>query len=229
MPEKQVSATLLLVCKKPLLNQGKQRLAATLGAESAVLLARALLNCALEDLADWPGPVVISPSTAKDTAWAQALLPQRPDLLVQPQPSGNLGERINQVDQVLRKQGHQRIIIIGSDAPMLTAEHYAEAAQALTEYPVVFSAADDGGVILMGARQPWPELGPLPWSTERLGQALCQTCADHGLKAGFIRPGYDIDLQDDLLKLAVDLASDPRPARQALLKQIAQVLPKSFL
>jgi glycosyltransferase A (GT-A) superfamily protein (DUF2064 family) len=49
MPEHDPPPTLVLLCKRPAPGHGKQRLAASLGAERACAVAWALLDCALEE------------------------------------------------------------------------------------------------------------------------------------------------------------------------------------
>ena len=213
--------TLLVFCKQPRLNQGKQRIAATLGAEPTLEIAQALLACALEDAKHWQGPVVLSPSCEADTQWASRLLP---NIEVIAQPEGNLGERIMAVDAELRRRGHERILIIGTDAPVLNHDHYQSAIAALCNHDVVLSAASDGGVTLMASQQPWPDITDLPWSTELLNEALLGRCQQHGLDAGYITPSYDIDHEQDLLKLLIDLEHDHRPARQALCALVARIV-----
>ena len=56
MPESNLKpslSVLVIFCKWPRLNQGKQRLAKTIGAELALEVAKLLLDCAMEDAADW--------------------------------------------------------------------------------------------------------------------------------------------------------------------------------
>ncbi len=206
---------LAIVCKRPKLHQGKQRLAATLGAEHALQLAQAFLNCALEDAGSWPGQVVLSPASAEDSEWARALLPEAE---ICPQPDGNLGERLIRVDRQLRERGYQRILFIGTDAPMLEARHYQAAVQAFERADVVLSAASDGGVTMMGSSCGWPDIGALPWSTDTLGESLKACCEAAGQRVEYILPGYDIDLEEDLRRLADDLQQDSRAARQQLLE-----------
>ncbi|WP_299181298.1 DUF2064 domain-containing protein [uncultured Neptuniibacter sp.] len=209
--------TLLIFCKKPRLHQGKQRIAATLGPEVALDIARALLNCAIEDAGHWQGPVVLSPSSEQDRDWAERLLP---GVTVVVQPEGNLGERIVAVDNHLRDSGHQRILIIGSDAPILDHSYLREAAKGLVTSDVVLSAAEDGGITLMASSSGWPDISDLPWSTDRLGEELDQACRAQHRSVSYIRPSYDIDLEADLIKLVKDLHDDERPSRQALLRLV---------
>lgn len=209
--------TLVVFCKRPKLNQGKQRIAATVGAEKTLLLAQAFLGCALEDARQWLGPVVLSPSCEDDLQWAQGL---DIDAQVFPQQQGNLGERLMQVDRDLREQGHRHILFIGTDAPALSAPHYQSAGHAFNRAEVVLSAANDGGVTMMGSTGGWPNIADLPWSTEQLGNALRQRCQHYQLQVEYILPSYDIDVEADLRRLADDLHNDQRPARQLLLEQL---------
>lgn len=207
-------ATLLVFCRRPGPGVGKQRLAPLLGAARTLELARLLLAAALEDAAAWPGAVVLAPAAAADTGWAAGLL-ARPVQVI-PQPDGNLGERLMAVDRAARAAGHQRLLFIGSDAPVLDLTYLETAGQALSHRPVVLGPAADGGVTLMGNAAPWPELADLPWSSGQLATALATRCEATGLPVSWLAPRYDVDLGDDLAGLARDLADDPRPVRQTL-------------
>ncbi|PIE20625.1 MAG: hypothetical protein CSA61_01550 [Neptuniibacter caesariensis] len=215
--------TLLVFCKRPKIRQGKQRIAATLGAAKALQVAEALLDCALEDAAAWPGPVVIAPASQEDETWARALLPGC-DYAVVAQPEGNLGTRINALDKILRSRGHDYIVIIGTDAPVLGYPLYSQARRLLADNEIVLSSADDGGVTLMTSSVPWPDISALPWSTEKLGQALHDACTEAGLTVAYTQPSYDVDLATDLSKLARDLREDPRSARRKLHALLCEML-----
>tara|TARA_Y100000782_G_scaffold80211_1_gene86587 strand:- start:5829 stop:6503 length:675 start_codon:yes stop_codon:yes gene_type:complete len=212
---------LLVFCKQPRLNQGKQRIAATLGAEKTLDIASALLNCALEDASNWEGTVVLSPAAEDEKYWAEGLLPEA---RVYVQPQGKLGRRIMDVDQKIRDQGRQKVIIIGTDAPILNRDMYQQALDALDHSDVVFSSASDGGVTLMGSNLPWPDIEGLSWSTEHLGAELNQACLLADRTISYIPPSYDIDHEVDLDKLLTDLEFDPRPSRKELKRVIGNVL-----
>lgn len=216
------SSVLVIFCKRPKVGVGKQRVATELGAHAALALSELLLNAALADAAEWAGPVVIAPAGAADADWAAQLLP---DALVVAQQGRNLGERINHVDGVLRQMGAEHVLIMGTDAPGLNARALAEAARALGKTDTVFVPAQDGGVTLLGARRPWPELSALPWETGRLSAALSDGCDAAGLSATWLTPSEtvgtkidrDVDHYADLLALTSYLKCDPRPTRKALL------------
>lgn len=219
MPEPM--PTLVIFCKRPGLFQGKQRLAKTIGAAQALLFAQAFLDCALEDARSWPGLVVLSPASVDDLDWASSLL-EGTDVMAQ--PDGGLGDRLWIIDQQLRDQGHEQIIFMGTDAPVLIPAHFEQARRALDDHDIILSPALDGGVTLMGARRGWPQMADLPWSTDRLGHALEQLCHAEGYPVKNIMPSYDIDVAEELPRLRRDLSADPRPARRALYGQLGEFL-----
>lgn len=204
---------LVLLCKRPALGFSKQRLAEQLGTENAFRIAQLLLDCALEDLDDWPGPKVLAPDHALHQAWGQALCTRT---LCLPQPDGNLGERLNNLDNRLRLLGYRSLIFIGSDCPSLRNFDYRRVTELLECHDTVLITAQDGGVVLMASNRPWPDLSTLPWSTERLGDALIDCCraTEHSVKlAGEL---FDIDYQEDLQRLSGVLVTESRPARLRL-------------
>jgi rSAM/selenodomain-associated transferase 1 len=216
-------AVLVVLCRRPRPGVGKQRLAAAVGRDAALAIASALLDCTLEDLAGWPGPIVLSPSEAQDADWARSLLGARAQVLAQ--PAGNLGERLEAVDRELRRRGHARLLYIGTDAPALPAGLFAAAAAALDDVDVVLAPARDGGVTLMGARRAWPPLAALPWSTAALGAALEAACRARGDSLGRLATSNDVDEAADLDWVCAALAADPRAARRELcrLARLARV------
>lgn len=217
--------SLVIFCKRPKLNQGKQRLVEDSNAESALIIARALLDCALEDARNWQGAVVLACSNSDDMEWAKSLNLNAPVISQLPlKQSGNLGDRLNFIDTELRKQGHQQLVFIGTDAPILNEKHYQEIELALKDNDIALSHADDGGVVIMANKAPWPNLTDLPWSTEKLSLGLSQLCREKKLSVAYTLSGYDIDYMADIKKLLIDLQTDLRPARQALLETLEKTI-----
>ena len=218
--------TLVLVCKRPTLGFGKQRLAAKLGMEVTHRVAEALLACALEDACNWPGPIVIAPASPHDHDWAVALSsPMHSSVMVLPQVSGNLGQRLNVLDSALRDEGIEQLVFIGSDSPGLTQTDYAAVRNALQCDDTVLKPALDGGVVLMASNCPWPELTDLPWSSSLLGEALAKNCRDSGHSVATLSEGFDVDEPEDLMKLISMLGDEQRPARKALYTLISDLIP----
>ncbi len=210
-------ATLVIFCKRPKLSYGKQRLALGSDAQTALTIANDLLACAIEDGQHWQGPVVIACADSGDISWANSLN-IKADVMAQlpKEKKGNLGDRLNYVDAVLRSLGHEQLIFIGTDAPILNNLHYQSIIEGLALSDIALSQAEDGGVVIMANKCPWPRLTDLPWSTKTLSDALASLCKQKKLTVTYSLPGYDIDYIEDIKRLSLDLTTDPRPARQSL-------------
>lgn len=212
MSDEAISSTcLVLMLKAP--DRSKRRLAAEIGA-SAVGAASRLSACAFEDLRAWRGPRCFAPAESADEDWLAGMT--LPDAVLIPQRGGNLGERIAYVNRKLLEHGMTRQLFIGVDCPILDQSYLERAAAALARHDAVFGPAADGGVVLMGARRPWPELSTLPWSTSVLHAALRERCEAAGWSIEALEPLADVDRVADLAALGPSLRDDPRPARREL-------------
>ncbi len=216
------ATTLVLVCKRPRPGYGKQRLARELGRELTCRLAALMLDCALEDLADWPGPTVIAPADPGDEAWAREA---SPPATVHVQREGNLGERLEALDDTIAQGDPAPRLYIGMDAPGLAGATLRHAAACLADAPVVLIPARDGGVVAMGTARGWPPLAGLPWSRDTLCNALATACEARGHSVTRLGEGADVDTVDALQSLAGTLPDDPRPARRRLLAWLRANLP----
>lgn len=214
-------ATLVIVAKRPKLGQGKQRLATTLGQQSAFEIAQQLFACTLEDGLSWPGPKVLAISDQADLSWAKDQVPN--DWMVLHQTTGNLGERLNMLDTQLRANGHPHHIYIGTDCPLIHTAYLAEVSTHLQHNNFVIGDAEDGGVVVMANAKPWPDLASLAWSTSQLGSQLAGAVTQNNASLSTVPMLYDIDTQADLVKLSVDLAHDTRDSRIKLLQLLTQI------
>ncbi len=85
------------------------------------------------------------------------------------------------------------MVFIGSDSPGLDSADYAATREALQHADIVLIPARDGGVVLMANRYAWPDLSPLPWSSDQLGAALINACRNARQTVKTLRPGTDVD------------------------------------
>ncbi len=217
------TTALVMMFKRPLPGQGKQRLATDLGRDAACSLAGCLFDISSALLVQWPGVAVASPASTEDQAWAQEVLPPSVQLLAQ--QSGNLGQRINQLDQQLRAQGLEQLLFIGSDAPELSQALLAQVGRALAACDIALVPSSDGGVSLMAARVPWPTLQDLPWSTPQLGGALSALCEQQGLSVCQVGHCDDLDTLADLhLLLSRWQQTTLTTEQQALFSTAGQIL-----
>jgi hypothetical protein len=214
------SVCLVLFFKAPAAS--KRRLAAQLGDASSDAAAH-LLACALEDLRAWPGDRVLAAAEKRDAQWLESKLGDELNVVVQ--CGGSLGERINHVDEALRRNGMQRALYIGSDCPQMDGRYLHGAAAALERDDAVLGPAGDGGVVVMGSRRPWPALGTLPWSSDCLAEALGALLVRQCWSVATLAQRHDVDTLDDLRRAADALSGDPRSARQALRRWVLERAP----
>ena len=208
---------LVVFLKAPV--RSKRRLAKEIG-DLATTAATHLWACVQEDLEDWPGPVYYAPAEVEDADWLSGQLGTSHTAVLQ--NGCNLGERINHVDEILRKRGEQKLLFLGTDCPAMERDYLSRADKLLRNHDVVLGPATDGGVVLMGARQSWPPLTDLPWSTSELHEALSSACTRHGLTVATLEARADVDTVAGLLAARNDLAADQRPARRALNRWLAE-------
>lgn len=223
MPAEPAAATACVVLMFKAPQRSKQRLAAEIGTLASDAAGH-LLDCALEDLASWPGPICFAPASDADRACVDRRIDARAEMIVQ--QGDNLGARINHVNRALLRRGLQRQIFIGIDCPRLDADYLERAAAALRDHDVVLGPASDGGVVLMASRCAWPDLRPLPWGGAHLMSALEQRCIAGGHRLCRLEALSDIDSLSDLRAARAWLGGDARPARRRLSGWLADNLPR---
>lgn len=216
-PTPSASTTcVVLMFKAPA--RSKRRLARALGSAAAAAAER-LFDCAAEDMRDWTGPVCFAPAEDDDRDWLRQRFGADPALTVI-QGNGNLGERINNVNRALWRQGFERQILIGIDCPALTIAELDRVAQLLDDHDAALAPAVDGGAVLIASRKLWPPLRDLPWSEPGLLDALVDLGRSERWRVSLAGTLADVDTAEDLRAAAVTLANDRRPARRALLEWI---------
>jgi rSAM/selenodomain-associated transferase 1 len=116
-------------------------------------------------------------------------------------------------------EAHQRhIIAFNSDSPHLPRSVLEDAFETLAAHDVVVGPTHDGGYYLVGAKASHPTLfaDDGMGTTSALERLLSRARALE-LSVGFAAPFYDIDVTDDLTRLAEELrmapARAPRTAR----------------
>jgi uncharacterized protein len=121
------------------------------------------------------------------------------DLQYQPQPKGDLGDRMAQAFQVGFDRGVKASVIIGTDCPELTAALLTAAFQALQQTDLVLGPATDGGYYLIGLRRSAPELfESISWSTERVFQQTVDIASKLNLSLSCLPMLTDVDRPEDL-------------------------------
>jgi rSAM/selenodomain-associated transferase 1 len=173
----------------------KTRLAASLGAAAATSIYRALVDTLVQHLAHLPSVELrFAPEDAVDEIrpWLQ------PGWRLQPQSSGDLGERIHNAFVEAFAAGADQVIVIGSDCPDIRAEDLEHAWRAMESCDLVLGPAADGGYWLIGLRQPqWALFEQMAWSTPAVLTETLARARQAGLRVVQLRQLRDIDTEAD--------------------------------
>jgi len=107
----------------------------------------------------------------------------------------------------------RRIIAFNSDSPHLPASVLESAFEALAGHDVVVGPTHDGGYYLVGAKAAHPGLFDGDgMGTKSALESLLARARGLQLSVGFTDPFYDIDVEGDLTRLAVELRLAPARA-----------------
>lgn len=111
------------------------------------------------------------------------------------QGDGDLGDRL------LRAVEPLPVMLIGSDAPALSAARLREAATALATAEVVIGPADDGGYYLLGLTSPTPWLfNDMAWGTSSVFGATMTRLKERSIRPVILESLSDVDRPEDLLR-----------------------------
>jgi len=116
----------------------------------------------------------------------------------------------------------RRTIAFNSDSPHLPPSVLEQAFETLVEHDVVIGPTHDGGYYLVGAKASYPDLfAGDGMGTSTALERLLSRIRTLGLSVGFAAPFYDIDVADDLTRLAEELRLAPAraPRTAAWLKE----------
>lgn len=169
MPLTSCNALTIVFAKAPVPGTVKTRLIPLLGAEGAAALHRKLLMQTLATAVDAGlGPVELHAAPdVGDPFLIDAA--KRAGVALLPQHGDDLGARMrNAFAEALTR--HPRVILIGTDCPVLEPRHLAEASAALEAgHHAVFVPAEDGGYALIALSQ-WDDVlfSNIAWGTDNV-------------------------------------------------------------
>jgi len=144
-----------------------------------------------------------------------------------PQREGTLGEKMHEIICTALSIGYARCLLIGSDLPLLKAHDVGGAYKLLDESDVVLCPTEDGGYYLVGMKEPCEELFHLEEygvstvfeRTVAAAEKAGKTCAE-----GVVT--MDIDVPDDLFRLAERLKHEPDDVCPETRRVLGEILSK---
>lgn len=198
---------LIIFVKAPRPGFVKTRLAQAIGPEKACVAYKKLVTVLLDRL----GTIKeVELRFAPDDAASQIAPWLHPTWRAVPQGGGDLGERLRGAFDDAFAEGCERVTIIGSDCPTITANDIAESWNLLVQTDAVIGPAHDGGYWLIALKAPAPDLfTKIGWSTPRVLEQTLATLARTGGSCHLLRQLRDIDTEDDWNRFVAETSARP--------------------
>ncbi len=166
----------------------------------------------IEELAEWTGSTCFS---------------------IHYQKGHDLGERLANAVELKFRQGFRKVMIIGTDSPLIGPREFHSALEALNNYEVVLGPVEDGGYCLIGFSAPKTFLfRGIHWGTAKVFQETIALLKAHSVSWWELPPSLDLDRFQDLKKLHARVGNDWAKRKdgnfQELLQLIRQLIGKSI-
>ncbi len=191
---------ILIFARSPAPGAVKTRLIPALGAEGAARLHAACVRHLLSRLQGVGGLTLCVTPDIAHPLWHE--LRDLHDCGLSAQVDGDLGRRMHQAARAaLAVAG--RVILVGTDVPLLDRDYVLRAARALDAgADVVMGPAEDGGYVLLGLKRDHPSLFEgMPWGGGQVADRTREACARDGLALTELETLWDLDRPEDLTRL----------------------------
>jgi uncharacterized protein len=202
---------LVIMAKAPRPGSVKTRLIPSLSAEAVTAFYRCLLDDTLElgrSLDDVEVAIMCPDPDVNELARLAGK-----DVRVVAQQGAGLAAGLTSVFAHFAEDSQRRTIAFNSDSPHLPRSVLEDAFETLAANDLVVGPTDDGGYYLVGAKASHPTLFASDgMSTNSALERLLSRARTLQLSAGFVEPFYDIDVADDLSRLAAELRLSPARA-----------------
>jgi len=208
-----MNRTLVIMAKAPRVGSVKTRLAVNLSTQQAAELYGCFLNDTIalaQSLHQIEIAIMCPASDVEELSRAVA-----EEVRIVPQTGQGLAAGLDSVFANFTSPAHQLVIAFNSDSPHLPASVLQGAFNSLETYDLVVGPTHDGGYYLVGAKASRPGL----FASDGMGTAsaferLLKRARTMKLSVRLTDPFYDVDIAEDLGKLADELRLAPARAPQ---------------
>lgn len=188
---------LVIFARAPELGRVKTRVAAELGASAALSVYRRLAEhvvAAVECGDRYSITVAYTPAGALSEMrrWLGS------SVSLTAQAEGDLGDRMQRAIADAISHGAERVVVIGTDCPDVTAATVEEAFAQLADADIVLGPATDGGYYLIGMSRLHPSVfDSVPWSSPDTLRVTLDRARAARLSVALLQELRDIDTADD--------------------------------
>ena len=211
---------LVIMAKAPRQGAVKTRLVPSLSPDSVTAFYRCLLDDTLRLARSLSSVEVAIMCPASDATELLQLAGNETSVIAQ--KGEGLAAGLDSVFAHFAEGHRRRIIAFNSDSPHLPRPVLENAFEMLAAHDVIVGPTHDGGYYLVGAKTSHPTLfADDGMGTSSALERLMSRTRSLGLSVGLAQPFYDIDVADDLARLAAELRLVPAraPRTAAWLKQ----------
>lgn len=196
--------TIVVFAKAPRPGFVKTRLSPRFSAEEAAELYANMLDDVLAATSAFARELSLNAAVAvhPPSACPEIALQAPASMQVIAQCGRDLPERMAWAVCEVAASGAARILLRGSDSPMLDRQTIEEAIERLDDADLVLCPDLDGGYSLVGLRKPVPGLFDHPMSTQSVLDDTLANASALGLQAHLLDARFDIDTAEDLRHLA---------------------------
>ena len=207
--EDDLKKALLVFSKLPRKGFVKTRLAKEVGDVTALKVYKKLLEKTLSEASRVRSDrfLYVFPGSYDERDFDQVsyLLPFF-EIAVQSQ--GDLGEKIRDAISKLLGASYLKIVLIGSDTPLLNSRMIDRAFSFLDEKDLVVGPCEDGGYYLIGIKRDtkdWRHLFEgIPWGSKDVLEVTMERARILDIQVGFLPLLYDIDTGRDLQRWLIE-------------------------
>jgi uncharacterized protein len=211
---------LIIFCRYPIPGKTKTRLIPTFGPLNAADLHKRLVEETFAKAKEFTREYNISLEVCFDEgSKGQMRRWLGPITLLSKQKGEDLGQRMHHSFSAAFKQGCKRVVLIGTDVPEASKEHFRLAFNALDNNDMVLGPAHDGGYWLIGLNGPFEVFENIQWGGDSVLESTLTLVEGIGLKASLLDSLLDIDTIDDVNTWRPD-KSDPTPYLSVIIPAI---------
>ncbi|MBU1318426.1 MAG: TIGR04282 family arsenosugar biosynthesis glycosyltransferase [candidate division Zixibacteria bacterium] len=196
-----LSSSVGLMTKYPLLGKVKARLAAHIGDEKSLEVFTMLLQGAVNVTCSLDSSEFLRAAFIGAGGLIENFSGQYPGFDRYFRQDGeDLGERMaTALSTLIEQEGARKAMLIGSDAPELTADIIKDANNLLGSHDLVLGPCVNGGYYLIGMRKVVPDLFfNIDWRSNDVLNATMETAGKKKLNVGLLPELRDLDTIDDL-------------------------------
>lgn len=137
----------------------------------------------------------------------------------------DLGERLSGAVELKFRQGFRKVVIIGTDCPLIGPKEFHSALEALNSHEVVLGPAEDGGYYLIGLSAPKLFLFQgIHWGSSIVFQETCELLKAHSVSWWGLPPNTDLDTFQDLQNFHARVIARPIPIRTRSFRELHQYI-----